>query len=293
MTAKKIIISICICLALTLLCASALAEAPLAQYRVTERKFDGNVIREICFAGFDGQIEEQQGRRDKRTGWLAKGAGGPPFCSIGPTNDYAEGIQGEFSIYRVHDQGETNYWYSMDDHNTIPSESGFDAPKAEATVSQALALLSRLGVTDAEPVYFSALGSMQGSAKCYKVVLRQTLNGLPVHWGQSVMKTVNDIIFNIVDGCEAVLVYSDQDGLLNADGRFCDFTPMGSGTGSISQAEAAAMFTKLGLTASPPEQCYYLSVDGASATATLAWRVANTYLSAVTGEWLQLGNRKN
>ena len=178
----------------------------------------------------------------------------------------------------------------MDDYNTIPAESGFDAPKADATVNQALALLSRLGVTDVEPVYFSALGSMQGSAKCYKVVLRQTLNGLPVHWGQGVIKAKDDIEFNIVDGCEAVLVYSDRDGLLNANGRFCDFKPIGPKTGTVSQADADAKFAERNLTASTPEQCYYLSIDGAYATATLAWRVANTYLNAVTGEWLQLGN---
>ncbi|MBR3016215.1 MAG: hypothetical protein IKH57_03900 [Clostridia bacterium] len=289
MTAKIIRIMLCLSLAL-LLCASALAEDPLAQYRVTERKFDGNVICEICFSGFEVQSEEQQGRRDKRTGWLTKGAGGPPFCSIGPTTDYAEGIQGEFSIYRYSDEGDKDYWFSMDDHNTIPEESGFDAPKAKTTVQQALELLSRLGVTDVEPVYFSALGSLQGSAKCYKVVLRQTLNGLPVHWGQSVMKTQNDIIFNIADGCEAVVVYSDQDCLLNANGRFCDFMPIGPRTGTVSQAEAEAKFAQNGLTASKPEQCYFLSIDGAYATATLAWRVANTYLSALTGEWLQLGN---
>ena len=283
-------IILCATLLLCLLCASALAEAPLAQYRVAERKFDGNVICEICFSGFEGEPEEQQGRGDKRTGWLAKGAGGPPFCSIGPATDYAEGIQGEFNIYRFSDQGDKNYWFSMDDHNTIPEESGFDAPKADVTVKQALALLSRLGVTDAEPVYFSALGSMRGSAKCYKVVLRQTLNGLPVHWGQSVMKTKNDIVFNIADGCQATLVYSDKDGLLNANGRFCDFIPIGPKVGTVRQADAAAKFAEIGLTASQPEQCYYLSIDAAVATATLAWRVANTYLSAVNGEWLQMGN---
>ena len=38
------------------------------------------------------------------------------------------------------------------------------------------------------------------------------------------------------------------------------------------------------------EACWFLSVNGQEATATLAWRVGNSYLSAVDGTWLQMEN---
>lgn len=285
---KTIRIMLCAALLLCLLCPSALAEEQLlAQYRVTERTFPEDALREICFSGFDGKVEEQKNRADKQRGWVLKGYSGPPFCAAGPVTDRAEGIQGTFRIFRVNDAGERYYWYNFNSWNTIASESGFDAPKADITVKQARILLERLGVTDVEPVFFSAMGSMAGATKCYKVVLRQTLNGLPVYWGQSVMVTVKDIEFNIAQACEATVVYSDEEGLLKAEGSFCDFKPMGPKVGTVTQAEAAAKFAERGLTTSAPEQCYLLSLDSDSATASLSWRVANSYLSAVTGEWLQ------
>ena len=285
---KTIRIMLCAALLLCLLCLSAFAEEQLlAQYRVKERTFPEDVVCDICFSGFDGKVEEQK-RSDSRRGWLLKGSTGLPFCAVGPLSDRAAGIQGSFHIYRVNDAGERYYWYNFNSWNTIASESGFDAPKADITVKQARILLERLGVTDVEPVFFSTMGSMAGATKCYKAVLRQTLNGLPVYWGQSVMVTVNnDIEFNIAEACEATVVYSDEEGLLKAEGSFCDFKPMGPKVGTVTQAEAAAKFAERGLTTSAPEQCYLLSLDSDSATASLSWRVANSYLSAVTGEWLQ------
>ncbi len=287
---KIIRIMLCAALLLCLLCPSVFAkEQLLAQYRVTERTFPEDVLCDICFSGFDGQVEEQK-RSDSRRGWLLKGSSGLPFCAAGPLSDRAAGIQGSFHIYRVNDAGERYYWYNFNSWNTIASESGFDAPKAKVTVDQAKVLLERLGVTDVEPVFFSAMGSMAGATKCYKAVLRQTLNGLPVYWGQSVMVTIDDVEFNVAEGCGATVIYSDEDGLLTAEGSFCDFKPIGPKTGTVTQAEAAAKFAERNLTASAPEQCYLLNLNAELATATLAWRVANTYLSAVTGEWLQLGN---
>ncbi len=288
---KILRITLCAALALCLLCTAALAEEQLlAQYRVKERTFPEDVLCEICFSGFDGKVEEQNNRADKQRGWVLKGSSGAPFCGTGPITDRAEGIQGEFRIFRVNDEGERYYWYNFNSWNTIAEESGFDAPMAENTIRQARILLERLGVTDVEPVFFSTMGSMEGATKCYKAVLRQTLNGLPVYWGQSVMVEVNYGDFNIAEGCEATVIYSNEDGLLKASGYFCDFKPIGPQVGSVTQAEAAAKFAEVGLTTSAPEHCYLLSLDGNLATATLAWRVANTYLSAVTGEWLQLGN---
>ena len=281
---------ICAALALCLLCGAAFAEEqPLAEYRVKERVFSPDTLCDICFSGFDGKVEEMW-RRDGATAWHLKGVDGVPFCRTGPIYERAAGIQGEFNIFRVNDTGERYYWYNLNEWNTIPAESGFDAPKAKTTLAQGLNLLSRLDVTDVEPVYFSTMGAMEGATKCYKAVFRQTLNGLPVYWGQSVMVTIDDVEFNVAEGCGATVVYSSEDGLLKAEGSFCDFKPIGPKTGTVTQAEAAAKFAKRNLTASAPEQCYLLNLDGELATATLAWRVANTYLSAVTGEWLQLGN---
>ena len=55
----------------------------------------------------------------------------------------------------------------------------------------------------------------------------------------------------------------------------------------ISAEEAAARFAEAGLKDKQPEACWFLSGNGKEATATLAWRVEHTFLSAVDGIWLQ------
>ena len=63
----------------------------------------------------------------------------------------------------------------------------------------------------------------------------------------------------------------------------------------LSPEDALARFRQAGLIStadglSAPEACWFLSVNGQEATATLAWRVGNSYLSAVDGTWLQTEN---
>ena len=59
--------------------------------------------------------------------------------------------------------------------------------------------------------------------------------------------------------------------------------------------DALPLFRQAGLVntdddSSALEECWFLSVNVQEATATLAWRVGNSYLSAVDGTWLQTEN---
>jgi len=276
----------CLAQALCLLWSAALAE-PLALYRVSERTFPADALLPHTFTDRDLPIREDHDRQDGRTLWIYQGATSNPFCSAGPSFPHAAGIQGAFNIYRVDDSRDGHlYLYNLDTMVVIPQESGFDAPRAHEFIAKGLDLLAFLGCDDAEPLYFVTLGAGEGMTKSYKVVYQQTLNGLPLRWSQEALEDMVEKPAQ-VEGCYAEVIYSDEDGLLQASGAFCNFTPLGSQEGTVSQSEAARLFAQRGLT-NPPELCYFLTYEPGGATATLAWRVASAFLSAVNGEWLQL-----
>ena len=77
--------------------------------------------------------------------------------------------------------------------------------------------------------------------------------------------------------------------LLSADANWCAFEPLAKADTLLSDAEIAAVFTAAGYQDPKPEACWVLHIDGNSATATLARRVENSYVSAVDGSWLQTG----
>lgn len=76
------------------------------------------------------------------------------------------------------------------------------------------------------------------------------------------------------------------------DGNWCCFEPLTRGSEVLRAEDALPLFRQAGLVSTDdistaPEACWLLSVSGQEATATLAWRVGNSYLSAVDGTWLQ------
>ena len=161
-------------------------------------------------------------------------------------------------------------------------------------------LLARLGlVTDSvtpEPVSFTTLGRMEGTAKCRKVVFVQTLEGLPVRWSAGLLRDDGPTRPAIlIDPCYVTVTYSDEDGLLMLEGSWCGFEPLTRASEVLRAEDALPLFRQAGLIGtadgpSEPEACWFLSINGQEATATLAWRVGNSYLSAVDGTWLQTEN---
>ncbi|MBR6030227.1 MAG: hypothetical protein IKP40_14180 [Clostridia bacterium] len=221
---------------------------------------------------------------------------GLPLCSLRHRRG-AEGIQMDFEIVRRSDwDGERVYLYNLDEWNAIPEESGFDAPQAAETTEEGIALLSRLGLytgsTAAAPISYSTLGRMEGTAKCRKTVFAETLEGLPLRWSAAALRGAEEVRDVVISRCYVQIAFSDEDGLLMADGSWCGFEPLERASAILSPEEAAARFRQVlpsdeGNTL-PVETCWFLSLNHSlEATATLAYRMGNSYLSAAEGVWLQ------
>ena len=140
----------------------------------------------------------------------------------------------------------------------------------------------------AEPVFFTTLGRMAGTTRSRKVFFEETLEGLPVRWSDDSLDGDSHIIAP-ADKCCAVLVFSDEEGLLQISGNWCSFEPLSRADHLLSAEEIVSLFVKAGCRNPEPEACWFLHRDGNAATATLAWRVENSYLNAVDGSWLQTG----
>lgn len=300
---------LCMIMLLACLCGAAAAEEKnLAQdasqgtvvvWKVVAPEFNTEYLLDCTFdrrtAEQAPEIEEEIRDGNIRF-WDLKGKDSLPFCSVGPVYPESAGIQNRFSITRHADEGdERNYWYYMDEDNIIPSKSGYeDLEKSNAVWSQAIALLVgwglKMGDETMECLSYSTLGRMEGATPCHKVLFDERLDGLPVRWAANALGNGTSSMRPMVEGCYAEIVFSDEDGLLYAEASWCAFEPLVRKTADkrLTYDQCFEIFMNAGLmNAAEMESCWFLSMDGDGAIATLAWRVGNNYLSAVDGTWLQ------
>ncbi|MBO4470344.1 MAG: hypothetical protein J5841_01210 [Clostridia bacterium] len=312
MTKQKKAVSclLCIILLLACLCGAAAAEEENPALDASQgtavvwKVYAPEWFNTKCLldSTFDRQTAEQAPEIEEeiRDGnirfWHLKGKDGLPFCSVGPVYPESAGIQNRFSITRHADEGnERNYWYFMDEDNIIPSKSGYeDLDKAREGWNYALDLMGNWGLImedeTAEVLSYSTLGRMEGATQCHKVVFGELLAGLPVRWAANALGNGNSSMRPMAEGCYAELVFSDEDGLLYAEASWCAFEPLiwKHAEERLTYQQGFEIFMDAGLmNAAEMESCWFLSMDGDGATATLAWRVGNNYLSAVDGTWLQ------
>ena len=285
------------------LCAGAAADGAgrTVTWRVTEAKIDTDALVSLTFTMADGKAAPHKERKDTDGGvvsryWDAKDPDADLFCFVGPSPYKLSGIQNSFYVVRSLAGSPFSYLYTLDDWNTIPQESGFAAPRAEETVQAALDIAAGLGLNgehwQAKPVFFSTLGRMAGTTKSRKVLLEETLEGLPVRWSTVSLddnRPDNGKAPPRANKCAVELVFSDEEGLLKLDGSWCAFEPLAKSAELLSDEAAAAVFAAAGFTDPKPEACWFLHIDGKTATATLAWRLEVNYVDAVSGSWLQTG----
>lgn len=301
---KKTVFCLLAVLALAVsLCTGAAAESGgrTVVWRVTEAEFDVDALLSLTYTQADGTAAQYRERKDTDGGvisryWEAKDPDASLFCSVGPSPYKLSGIQNGVGILRSPANSPYSYLYTLDDWNTIPEESGFTAPRADETVQAALDIAARLGLNgekwQAKPVFFSTLGRIAGTTKSRKVLLEETLEGLPVRWSTVSLddnRPDNGKAPPRANKCSVEIVFSDEEGLLNLDGNWCAFEPLAASAELLSDEAVAAVFTAAGFTDPKPEACWFLHIDGTAATATLAWRLEDNYLDAVNGSWLQTG----
>ena len=92
-----------------------------------------------------------------------------------------------------------------------------------------------------------------------------------------------------MEKCVMEVVFSDEHGLMFMGGSWCTFEPVSYTDSLLSEEEIVSIFTQAGRTGQSPEKCWFMHLDGKEASATLAWRVGNSYINAVDGSWLQAG----
>ncbi len=295
MSKRSVLLALCAVLLSLCLSGAAAEESRIVVWRVTAPVINTEVLQTEAFGPDLSAVREE--RRDHDSLFWSLTGEGIPFCGISHSRG-TENMQAWFNIYRHADAGEERtYYYNLDEWNAIPEESGFDAPRAVETLTEGQSLLARLGLatenTAPAPVSFSTLGRMEGTTPCRKVVYVLALDGLPVRWSaESLRFEDGNQTKPIIDPCYVTIAYSDKDGLLMLEGTWCSFEPLTQAPEVLRAEDALPLFLQAGLvstTDSPSalEACWFLSVNGQEATATLAWRAGNSYLSAVDGTWLQ------
>ncbi|QUC65949.1 hypothetical protein [Aristaeella hokkaidonensis] len=300
MNRQKIIARMTLLLLLAVFCfGTATAEKTdtaggrVVVWKVTEPEIDIDILLDETFnRGTENEWTDIREEKREFNGrfWDTKSEEGPPFCGV--ESWWGTGYLLSFDIYRQADYyGKYKYYYDIGTQNTIPEESGFGAERAAETIARSEDLLKRLGLYgesyQPSPVSFTTCGRIKGTTKSRKVLFEELLDGLPVRWSQ-------DSLYDNARGKDPTayylyteLAWSDEEGLLKMDAYWSGFEPLTRAENTLSAEEAAARFAEAGLKEQQPEACWFLSGNGKEATATLAWRVEHTFLSAVDGVWLQ------
>ena len=260
-------------------------------WKVIEPTIDTEVLLDETFdkkKETNGAKVQEEKRGDYDRFWDLQNGDSLPFCGINQVVN-ATGIQIQLIIYRHNESGgKYKYYYGWRDWNAIPEESGFEAERASEICEKALDLLNRLGLSgeyyEPKPVSFTTFGSMNGTTKSMAAVFEETLEGLPIRWSTEAL-TFDDR-GAMAEQNYAEVNYSDEEGLLRLEAYWCSFEPSVRGQ-VLSLEEAMEQFESVGLKTDQLENCWFLNSDGKEATATLAYRYGNTYLSAMDGTWLQ------
>ena len=274
MNKKRLCILICLLLVFSLCTVFAENVSPNKQvgtWTVSQWEYNPRNVSVLCMSGFCKNL--------------------PVVCSVGPSSDNPAGIQSHISLSWFY-QDDPEYWYN-NDLNIIPEESGFDSPFADQAVKAAIEVLEQLGLNSrrwkAEPLFFSSFGRFQDSGKSRKVVFEETLDGLPVRWSSSSLQHGKGSSGFSVRKCGVEIVFSEGEILLSVSGNWCSFEPLAMADSLLSEDEIMTVFTEAGKTNQVPEKCWFLHLNGDEATATLAWRIGNSYVNAMDGSWLQTG----
>ena len=295
MSKRSVLLTLCAVLLSLCLSGAAAEESRIVVWRVTAPVINTEVLQTEAFGPDLSAVREE--RRDHDSLFWSLTGEGIPFCGISHSRG-TENMQAWFNIYRHADAGEERtYYYNLDVWNAIPAESGFDAPRAAETLAEGQSLLKRLGLESdtvaPELVSFTALGRMEGTTPCRKAVYALMLEGLPVRWSAEILRDDGPSRPAIlIDPCYVTVIVSDEDGLLTLEGSWCGFEPLTRSPEVLSPEDALTRFRQAGLvyvddSLAAPEACWFLSISGREATATLAWRMGNSFLSAVDGTWLQ------
>ena len=295
MITRKTVLNILVFLLLAAICCGTAsaegAEERIVTWKVTTQEIDEKTLLDETFDRKEGEdFPELLEEKGEYNIWSLQGNSEPlPFCVFSHWNNLD--FQLDFSICRHGATGKAYDYYYDTAENIIREECGFQAERSAETIARSEDLLKRLGLYGEHyapaPLEFTTYGRLEGTTKSREVVFEERLEGLPVRWAEKALYIKGENTFGPAVPLIAEMIWSDEEGLLTVSGDWSTFTPLSRAANTLSAEEAAAKFAGAGMDKPQPEACWFLDVKGKEATATLAWRVENTYLSAVDGSWLQ------
>ena len=250
-------------------------------YMISPAQCNTNALLAFAF-GEQAEVSVLENREYGFQHYHLPGIDGVPFCGAGPDHYLYYGMQARISIYR---STGADHQFNLSE-NVYPSgklPEGMISSEEAKTIADSIA--PELKLDASHYLSTTAYGRMNGAVQGYKLVYLQKLNNRPVYWGAS-YDTENQPTTNLLE-----VVINGADGeLIKAEGYWSSFTPAGDPQKVLVREVAEEAFAKVGIDPTGMERCYWMTPygDDNGKKAYPAYRVKDTYLNALTGEWLQL-----
>lgn len=274
---KKLAAFVLLC---RLLSSCALADC---LYAIQPAQPNMKALKDAAFSSRAQDAAEEQ-RDYGRVFYSLPDRNGPPFCGAGPDSELMQYYQSRISVVPEVEDRELHQFSMMENLFSQSELSVTGGIAREHVMSIAQNWMNRLDMMDARMLSIATYGRIESLKLDYKITFLQTLNGLPIYWGDMLddgRQPESNLAYVVLDG--------ESGSLVELSAFWSRFTPLGEDTAEISRDEAAQAFTSLGLDAEAMERCYWMTpASGPDARAYPAYRVHNTFLNALTGEWLQL-----
>ncbi len=263
-----------ICLLLCLFAAVSAMAQTLDTYTLSPAEVNVEAMKELAFGKDKDKARADTSREEL---FMDLGVGGPPFIGV---NNIHYVPQSDISIVRAPDNKaphEEGIW-----ENVEPSGVARTKITGDEAIKQAEDILARLGFTDYVLQSNVAYGRLEFTAPSYKVAFGQAIQGAPLYWAAPAGGVEN----GDVDSNRALLTIDDA-GLYYLEMMWCKATPMGNPQEALPLENALEIFHASGMQADTAEICYLVRPENGRYTATPAWRYRNSFIHAVTGEWMQ------
>lgn len=267
--------------ALLLMLGAAHAETDYV-YSVKPAECNVSALHAICF-GEGAKVESRKNSADRVIYHLTEKTESVPFCGVGPYN--AQMSQNIITLLRY--SGE-EYQHKLS-WNVFPNGTAPGTVSADQAKTIADAFAPQIGLDGAQYLFTTAYGRIENAAPEYKITYVQRLNGLPVYWGAAVSNDDEADAWAESTNRMDVVIHANTGEVIELEAQWSAFASMGDPQELITEDQAASTFAEMRIEVLNLERCYWMTpLTGEDAKAYPAYRNGNSYLNALTGEWLQL-----
>ncbi|HNW87689.1 MAG TPA: hypothetical protein PLP25_00620 [Candidatus Limiplasma sp.] len=262
-------------LLLGLFITGSASTATMSEYQLSPYVVDTQALLSLTFGN---QVDQAKLNDREYVFYDLPGSDGAPFCGLDDTAGFG---QMRLTCYTALVATET---HEPDIYENIePSGIAKCALSAQEAQQQAETAIQSLGITDYSFQSITAYGKLEHVTSGYRVAYGQLLNGVPVYWAAS-------LHLDEMAACpesNRIEVTLGDSGLVTISGFWSLFTPIGHDITVLSEQDALAAFTAVGVQANAAELCYLLAGNQKATAATAAYRYQNRFINAADGSLLQ------